>query len=112
MLVYEQCEVEFHIGKYKEKITCDIMPMDVCHILLGRPWKYDRKVVHDEEKNCYRFVKNGIKNTLVPMKEEEGAESSGTKTLLLGGKDFLRQMKDDEINYAVVRRPKVVLMHT
>ena len=46
-LVDEQCEVEFHIGKYKDKVTCDIMPMDVCHILLGRPWKYDREVLHD-----------------------------------------------------------------
>lgn len=38
LLVNEQCEVEFHIGSYKYKALCDIMPMDVCHILLGRPW--------------------------------------------------------------------------
>eukprot|EP00253_Pinus_taeda_P021561 PITA_21561 len=38
LLVDKQCEVEFHIGKYQVKIVCDIMPMDVCHILLGRPW--------------------------------------------------------------------------
>eukprot|EP00253_Pinus_taeda_P018878 PITA_18878 len=44
LLVDEKCEVEFHIGKYKDKVVCDIMPMDVCHILLGRPWKYDRKI--------------------------------------------------------------------
>jgi len=68
LLVGEQCEVEFHIGKNKGKVTCDIMPMDVCHIFLGRPWKYDTKVIHDREKNCYKFVKDGIKHTLVPMK--------------------------------------------
>eukprot|EP00253_Pinus_taeda_P025543 PITA_25543 len=38
LLVDEQSEVEFHIGRYKDKVICDIMPMDVCHILLGRPW--------------------------------------------------------------------------
>lgn len=38
LLVDEQCEVEFHIGKYQDKVVCDIMPMDMCHILLGRPW--------------------------------------------------------------------------
>ena len=48
LLVDEQCEVEFQIGKYKDKVICDIMPMDVCHILLGRPWQYDRKMVHDD----------------------------------------------------------------
>eukprot|EP00253_Pinus_taeda_P029431 PITA_29431 len=42
LLVDEQCEVEFQLGKYKDKIVCDVMPMDVCHILLGRPWQYDR----------------------------------------------------------------------
>ena len=34
ILVSEQCEVEFQIGPYKEKILCDVMPMDVCQILL------------------------------------------------------------------------------
>ena len=71
-------------------MTCDIMPMDVCHILLGRPLHYDRKVVHDRETNCYMFVKDGIKHMLVPMKEEDAAETSGTKALLLGRKEFLR----------------------
>ena len=63
--------MEFHIGKYKDKITCDIMPMDVCHIMLGKPWKYDRKAVHDGEKNCYTFVRDGINYMLVPVKEGE-----------------------------------------
>ena len=73
-------------------MTCDIMPMDVCHILLGRPWQYDRKVVHDGKTNCYKFVKDGVKHTLVHMKEEDTTESSGPKALLLGGKYFLEQM--------------------
>ena len=90
LLVNKQCEVEFHIGKYKEKVTCDIMPMEVCHILLGRPLKYDRKVIHDRVTNYYKFVKDGINHTLVPMKEEEVAETSGTEAILLGGKEFLR----------------------
>lgn len=38
LLVNEQCGVEFQIYSYKDKVLCDVMPMDVCHILLGRPW--------------------------------------------------------------------------
>eukprot|EP00253_Pinus_taeda_P021874 PITA_21874 len=86
LLVDEQCEVKFHIGRYEDKVICDIMPMDVGHILLGRPWQYDRKVGHDGKTNCYKFVKDGIKHTLVPIKEEETAETSGTRVLLMGGK--------------------------
>ena len=38
LLVDEQCKVEFRIGKYHDTVVCDIMPMDMCHILLERPW--------------------------------------------------------------------------
>lgn len=58
------------------------------------------------------FVKDGIKQTLVPIKEEETIETSGVKALLVGGKEFLKQIKDSEINYVVVRRPKTMLLHT
>eukprot|EP00253_Pinus_taeda_P033569 PITA_33569 len=103
---------EFYIGRYKDKVVCDIMPMDVCHILLGRPWQYDRKAVHDGKTNCYKFIKDGIKHTLVPIKSEETTETSRMKVPLMGGKQFLKQIKDSEVNYVVVRREKTVLLHT
>ena len=37
LLVTEQSEVEFQIGRYQDKVTCDVIHMDVCHVLLGRP---------------------------------------------------------------------------
>ena len=37
ILVSEQCLVKFRIGSYHDEVLCDIMPMDVCHMLLGRP---------------------------------------------------------------------------
>jgi len=50
VLVSEQCLVKFNIGSFHDEVLCDIMPMDVCHILLGRPWQYDRKAIHDGRK--------------------------------------------------------------
>eukprot|EP00253_Pinus_taeda_P012243 PITA_12243 len=41
IFVTEQCKVEFQIGTYQDVILCDIMPMDVYHVLLGRPWQFD-----------------------------------------------------------------------
>ena len=35
--VKEQAWVDFDIGRYKDRVLCDILPMDVCHLLLGRP---------------------------------------------------------------------------
>ena len=44
--VKHQVMVKFSIGKYKDKVVCDVIPMDACHILLGRPWKFNRKTTH------------------------------------------------------------------
>ena len=109
----EQSEVEFQIGQYKDKIICDIMSMDVCHILLGRPWQYDRKVTHDGVMNCYKFEKDGVRHTLVPIREEkETTEANETKALLMSGKQFLKQVENSEISYDVVKKTRTVLLHT
>ena len=78
------------MGKYKDKVLCDVMPMDVCYILLGRPWQFDRATVHDGKKNTYKLFKDGVHHTLIPM--EEGEPSSRVvdpKTFLLSGKEYL-----------------------
>lgn len=51
ILVTEKCKAEIQIGTYKDVILCDVMPMDVCHVLLGRLWKFDRKSIHDGKRN-------------------------------------------------------------
>ena len=75
--------MEFQIGTYKDVVLCDIMPMDVCHTLLGSPWKYDIKVVHDVRKNTYSLENDGNKHTLLPMKDEVAQEDLGSNILLL-----------------------------
>ncbi|GKA13145.1 zinc finger, CCHC-type containing protein [Tanacetum coccineum] len=42
--VTEQCEVLFAMGKYKDTNLFDIVDMDACHVLLGRPWQSDLNV--------------------------------------------------------------------
>ena len=42
--------------------------MDVFHLLLGRPWQYDRKVIYNGFKNTYTFCKDGHKIVLTPLK--------------------------------------------
>ena len=50
-------------------ILCDVMHMDVCHIMLGIPWKFDKKVIHDGRSNCHSFEQNGIRHVLHPLQE-------------------------------------------
>eukprot|EP00253_Pinus_taeda_P003807 PITA_03807 len=113
LLVIEQCEGEFQVGKYKDKIVCDVMPMDVCHILLGRPWQYDRGAMHDGKRNTYKFEKDGVNHTLLPLQEEDGpGQKTDPKTLLHGGKEYLKQMEENEVNFVVICKPKVIMTST
>ena len=73
---------------------CDVMPMDVCHILLGIPWQSDRAAVHDGKKNAYKFFKDGMYQTLLPMEEGEASSKKSDPTaLLLSGKEYLQQIE-------------------
>jgi hypothetical protein len=41
-LVTERCCFTFSIGKhYSDSILYDVMEMDACHLILGRPWQFD-----------------------------------------------------------------------
>ena len=35
--VHERCIVSFSINKYNDEVYCDVVDMDACHILFGRP---------------------------------------------------------------------------
>ena len=97
----KRCLVKFTIGKfYKDEIWCDVILMDACHILLGRPWQYDRKVTHDGEKNTYTFWKDGSKVVLLPLKDEKK-----TKTML-SAKEVGKEMKVIGCFYALVVKRK------
>ena len=67
MKVTKQVVVPLSIGKYVDEVLCDVVPMQASHILLGRPWQYDRKTIHDGVKNRYTIVKDGKTITLVPL---------------------------------------------
>ena len=65
--VNKQVLVTLSIGKYEDEVLCDVVPMQAGHLLLGRPWQFDRKVQHDGFTNKYSFVHNQRIVTLVPL---------------------------------------------
>ena len=56
----DQAWVEFNRGKYKDKVLCNVLPMDACHLLLGRSWLFVREAFHDDKKNSYTFKKDDV----------------------------------------------------
>jgi len=105
--VTKQVLLNFLIGNFKDEALCDIVPMKANHILLGRPWQFDRKVVYDGHANTYVFSSLGKKFTILPLppsqenedqnkikyeKEKEKEKGQAfTKELLAYKKNFSKQ---------------------
>ena len=60
--------VGFRIGTYEDQVLCDVLNMDACHVLLGRPWQHDRKTRHDGFTNVYTLKHEGKLKDLLPHK--------------------------------------------
>ncbi|XP_074305225.1 uncharacterized protein LOC141640273 [Silene latifolia] len=65
--VTKQVKVALTMGFYDDNILCDVVPMDACHVLLGRPWQFYRNVIHRGRSNEYELVDKGKKLVLRPM---------------------------------------------
>ena len=65
--VGKQSLVTLTIGSYQDQILCDVLDMSACHILLGRPCQYDRRVKHDGYTNTYTLRHEGKMNELIPL---------------------------------------------
>eukprot|EP00268_Persea_americana_P043098 TRINITY_DN43212_c0_g1_i5.p1 TRINITY_DN43212_c0_g1~~TRINITY_DN43212_c0_g1_i5.p1 ORF type:complete len:723 (-),score=103.29 TRINITY_DN43212_c0_g1_i5:2428-4533(-) len=101
--VSKRCSVSLSIGfNYKDNICCDVVEMDACHILLGRPWQFDRAVQHDGRRNTYSFVFNNVKVVLYPSTEESPKQVTEKNPNLLTMQHFVGEMVETGIVYLLV----------
>ncbi|TYK19586.1 uncharacterized protein E5676_scaffold1274G00330 [Cucumis melo var. makuwa] len=108
--INEVCSVSLSIGgTYKDQIGCDVLDMDVCHILLGRPWQYDIQAIHKGRENTYEFQWMNKEIVLMPQskKNEEGLNQNKVESHLfitVGGNVFL-EIKEYDILGLVIADP-------
>jgi len=103
IIVNKQVLIAFSIGKYKDEVLCDVVPVEATHILLGRPWQ----TLHDGLTNKISFTFHGHKVTLkslspkevhedqVKMKEKrenEKEKKSSKRSLLISSKEVKKVM--------------------
>lgn len=69
--VTKQVLISFSIGQYKDEVMCDVVPMHVSHILFGRPWQFDRRVIYDGFRNHYTFKHHDKKVVLVSLSPQQ-----------------------------------------
>ncbi|KAH0720213.1 hypothetical protein KY290_023060 [Solanum tuberosum] len=96
--VNKQCMISFNVGRYEDEILCDVVPMQACHVLLGRPWQYDRDTTHHGKKNRYSLLHNGKKYTLAPLSPSQVFEDQKRLRETMGkqkGENFDDVFPDD-----------------
>ena len=105
--VSKRALVSFSIGsRYKDAVWCDVVIMDACHLLLGRPWQFDRGVMHDGRADTYSFVYKGVKIVLVPNRDSTESKNSkqgdGSSSNMLSLARFEEEVRESDIVFALV----------
>jgi hypothetical protein len=59
--VTKECRLRFVIAsKMIDEVDLDVVPLDVCGIILGSPYLYDRKDILFQKENKYHLTKYGV----------------------------------------------------
>jgi hypothetical protein len=64
--VTHRVKVLFYVDGYVDKVECDVLPLHVYHLLLGRPCQHDVNALHHGCTNRYSFMHKGEFYTLLP----------------------------------------------
>jgi hypothetical protein len=60
MHIIKKCTIKFAISsKYVDEVTCDVVPLRECGMVLGSPYLCDRKAIFYRKKNQYQLTKAG-----------------------------------------------------
>jgi hypothetical protein len=97
-MVTKHVLISFLIEKYKDDVLCDMISMHASHLLLGRPWQFDRKDKRDELKNRYFLENDGRTYTLASLSPKQVYE------------DQLKLKKKSEVEMVIQQCEVVVTM--
>jgi hypothetical protein len=63
--VTRRCKLRFAItANFIDEVELDVIPLDICGIVLGSPYLYDRKAIFHRHENKYHLFKNGLSTLL------------------------------------------------
>lgn len=104
----ERCHVPLSIGKYyKDEVICDVVDMDACQLLFGRPWQFDLGTTHDGWKNIYHFSKDGKKIILLSLgfkKKTEQHKATSFLTPTRSGSNLVADARHTKEVHALVMK--------
>jgi len=58
--VTKQCKLKFVIiAKYIDEVVVDVVPLEICGVILGNPYMWDSDGIYYKRLNKLRLVKDG-----------------------------------------------------
>lgn len=104
--VTRQCKLKFSFGSaFVDEVELDTIPSDICGVVLGSPYLYDRKAIFYRAENKYLLVEDGIKYFVRAHKLKNNytlINSGQMKRMINSCKQFLlmvvKEKKPDKTN--------------
>ena len=87
--------------KFVDQVLPDVVQMDVCHLLLGRPWQYDKRTCHGGKRNTYSLTMGGKLISLLPMRKKviSKVQKHEDSNSLFDTKSFVKESRDNGCMY-------------
>jgi len=108
--VKERCLFPIKIFDYHDEIWCDVIPMDVGHVILGRPWLYNLDVTIFGRSNSCSFTFQGKKIQLIglpPRSKDNSQKKNKVKEEelnIISPREFDKEICEEFVVFAVVAK--------
>jgi hypothetical protein len=106
--VTRRCKLRFAItANFVDEVELDVILLDICGIVLGSPYLYDRKAIFHRHENKYHLFKDGVEYIVGSHTKKMNLSlinAGQMKTLVNASKNFVLLMikpKDDIENEAI-----------
>ena len=97
-----RCKLRSSItANYIDEVELDFIPLDICGIVLGSPYLYDRRAIFHHYENKYHLFKNGVEYIVIAHTKKMNlslVNARQMKRLVNASKNFVLLMikpKDD-----------------
>ena len=91
----KRCKLRFAIiANFIDEVELDVIPLDICGIVLGSPYLYDRRDLFHHHENRYHLFKNGVEYIFREHKKKLNLSlvSRQIKTLVNKNKNYVLLM--------------------
>ena len=99
--ITQQCHVPLTMSSYEDVVLCDVLPMRIGSIILGRPWLFDHDAALASRANICLFLFNGQRirwhpaPTPLPTTVLQRSASRLMSSLITNGCIFQRQLAEE-----------------